>query len=92
LLKTEIFVTRPQCVNHTSVLNASADLEQENSVIITWTVLTLMDFPVLAGCIVVVIIRTSVEIDSISFFEGGGGRKLVEWLSGSCKHCDKFAS
>ena len=71
--------TKIQCAtslgpfNHTSVLNASADLEQENSVIITWIVLTLMDFPVLAGCIVVVIIRTSAEIDSISFFEGGGG-------------------
>ena len=46
-------------------------------------------FPVLASCIVVVIIRTCDAIDNISFFEGGGD--LVELLSGSCKQCDKFA-
>ena len=30
-------------------------------------------FPVLAGCIVVVIIRKCAAIDNISFFEGGEG-------------------
>jgi len=45
-------------------------------------------FPVLAGCIVVPQL-----IISHFLREGVGGRgDFVEWLSGSCKQCDKFAS
>ena len=49
-------------------------------------------FSVSDGFIDVVILRTCAAIDNISFFEDGGGGPLVEWLSGSCKQYDKFAS